>query len=81
MKVYTKLRSSVQPQSVQITPNSVIVASDIQAYEEVIDGHTLAGFEYKGTEYTKDEYMLLQDQKITSLEQELAAAKILLGVD
>ena len=81
MKVYQKLRSSVRPQDIEITANSVIIASDITAYEETIDGHVLSGFEYKGTEYTKDEYLLYQNQQIASLAQELAAAKILLGVE
>lgn len=81
MKVYPKLRSSVRPQDIEIVADKVIVASDITQYEEIVDEHTLAGYEYKGTEYSKDEYLLLQASTITALQEELAAAKVLLGVE
>lgn len=76
-----KVRSSTRPQEVEFTANSVLVASNITEYEETADGRTLTGFEYDCTEYTKDQYLALQNNKITALEEELAAAKILLGVD
>ena len=76
-----KIRSSVRPQEIEFVGNLVLIASNIQAYEEEVDDRILSGFEYDCQEYTKDEYTLLQNEKITSLEQELAAAKILLGVD
>ena len=76
-----KVRSSVQPQPVEFVGNSVLVASNITTYEEEVDGRILSGYEYDCEEYSKDQYMLLQDEKIASLGQELAAAKILLGVD
>ena len=62
-----KVRSAVRPQEVEFTPTSVLVASDIAQYEEEVDGHTLTGYEYNCTEYTKDEYLLLQFSKIASL--------------
>ena len=76
-----KVRSSVEPQPVEFVGNLVLITSDVQPYEEEIDGHVLRGYEYNCIEYTKYEYLLLQSNKIDSLEQELAAAKILLGVD
>ena len=76
-----KVRSSIRPQEVEFTATSVLVASNIQPYEEVVFDKTISGFEYECTQYSKDEYLLLQSQKIASLEQELQAAKILLGVD
>ena len=76
-----KVRSSIRPQEIEFTSTSVLVASDITEFEEQVDGRTLSGYEYNCTEYSKDEYMALQSSKIASLEQELAAAKILLGVD
>lgn len=76
-----KVRSSIQPPEVEFLQNTVLVASNVTTYEEEFDGHILRGYEYDCQEYTKDEYLALQDAKITSLEQELAAAKILLGVD
>ena len=76
-----KVRSSVRPQEVEFTANSVLVASNIEPFEEVVGDRTLSGFEYECTEYTKDEYLMLQNSKILSLEEELQATKILLGVD
>lgn len=70
-----KVRSSVRPQEIEITPTYVLIASNIESYEEqTIDGRTVSGFEYDCEQYTKDEYILL-------LAQQLQAAKILLGVD
>ena len=69
-----KVRSATEPQAIQFTANSVFIASNITPYEEVVDGHTLTG-------YQKDAYLVSQMERIASLEQELSAAKILLGVD
>lgn len=77
-----KVRSSIRPQEIEITPTYVLVASNITPYEEqTVDGRTVSGFEYDCTQYTKDEYLLHQIDEINSLAQELQAAKILLGVD
>lgn len=76
-----KVRSSKRPSEIEFTPTSVLIASDITPYEEEMDGHTLSGFEYNCTEYSKDEYLALQAARIAELSEELAAAKILLGVD
>lgn len=76
-----KIRSAVRPKDVEITANSVLVASNITPYNEEFDGHILSGYEYDCTEYSKDEYLLMQAGKVASLEEELSAAKILLGVD
>lgn len=76
-----KVRSSKRPQDVTITPNSVLIATNISAYEEEVDGHVLSGYEYDCQEYSKDEYLVQQGEKISALEEQLAATKILLGVD
>ena len=76
-----KIRSAVRPKDVEIMANSVLVASNIIPYNEEVDGRILSGYEYDCTEYSKDEYLLMQAGKVTSLEEELSAAKILLGVD
>lgn len=76
-----KVRSSIQPPIIEFLPNMVLINSNIVPYEEEVDGRILSGYEYDCEEYTKDEYLQMQTDKINSLEQELAAAKILLGVD
>ena len=81
MRRYEKVHSKERPKDIEMTSNAVYLAEDIVPYKETIDGHTLEGYEYTYIEYSKDEYMLHQDAKIAFLESELAAAKILLGVD
>ena len=89
MKDYGRIRGPVQPQATEITQSSVFIASNIASYTDVLHlfplffsfCNTISGYEYNYIEYTKDEYLLQQSIKIASLEQELQAAKILLGVD
>ena len=76
-----KVRSSVQPQEITITANYVLVASNVTPYEEEVDGRISSGYEYDCQQYTKDEYLMYQNAKIDNLQEQLQAAKILLGVD
>lgn len=81
MTIHEKVHSSTRPQEVEITENAVFVASNITEYSKQIDDHTYTGYEYDWIEYTKDEYLIQQGAQIVSLQEELQAAKILLGVD
>lgn len=81
MKNYGKVRSNTRPQPIEITDKSVFISSDIAAYTEVIDDHEISGFEYNYIEYSKDEYLIHQNEQIAGLQEQLQAAKILLGVD
>lgn len=76
-----KVQSSVQPQEIEITPDAVFIAKNIHEYTTNIDDHIQTGYEFDCIEYTKDEYLIVQNEKIATLEQELTATKILLGVD
>lgn len=76
-----RIRSSVRPQDITFENGYVLVASNIQPYEEEIDDRVKSGYEYECTRYTQAEYFELQAQKMASLEEELQAAKVLLGVD
>lgn len=81
MKNYGIVYGSTQPQAIEITPTSVFIASNIEPYEEIIDDKTISGYKYNYVEYSKDEYLLQQTNSIAALEEELAAAKVLLGVE
>lgn len=88
MKDYGKQRGSVSPQPIEITETSVLIATNIQPYTDTINDQIIQGYEYNYVEYSKDEYidLLIQKEdvnhnKIEQLEEELAAAKILLGVE
>ena len=77
--------STEKPNAIEITDKKVFVAENIQPYEIEQDfGVQVSGYQFNLTEYDKDEYILLMAQqvaKVDALEDELAAAKILLGVD
>lgn len=81
MKNYGKVYSTARPEEITITNTSVFIASNITPYTKEIEEHIQQGYEYDYVEYTKDEYLLQQSTQLTSLAEELAAAKILLGVD
>lgn len=77
--------STEMPKTIEITDKKVFVAANIQPCEVEQDfGIRVSGYQFNLTEYDKDEYILLMAQqvaKVDALEDELAAAKILLGVD
>lgn len=81
---YGKVKSSVRPQSIELTSDKVFVASNIEEYQETIDGREINGYQYDCICYSKDEYILLMAQNsadVAALREELEAAKILLGVE
>lgn len=51
MKIYTEVQSQDEPLEVDIRPEVVYVASDVEEIED--------GYQYTMTEYTKDEYITL----------------------
>ena len=81
MKNYGIVYGSAEPQTIEITPTSVFIASNIEPYQEEIDGHLISGYKYNYVEYSKDEYLLQQANNLVELQEELAAAKVLLGVE
>ena len=81
MKDYGIIYGSAEPQAIEITANSVFIASNVTPYQEEIEGHSISGYKYNYVEYSKDEYLLQQTNNINALQEELAAAKVLLGVE
>ena len=79
---YGKTYSITQPQPLEINEKKVYVSSNIQA-EVFTDeaGNETNGYSFDFVEYDKDEYLLLTVSKVAELEDELAATKILLGVE
>ena len=73
--------STAEPQAIEITSDAVFVATNITPYSKEIEGHTMSGYQYNYTQYSLAEYLALQNANIASLQEELDAAKILLGVD
>ena len=84
MEKISKVRSNTCPPQIKITQKFVFVASNITQYTETYEGRQENGYEYTYTIYTKDQYILLMAQQtkaIQELQDQLQAAKILLGVD
>ena len=73
--------STTQPQPITMTGDYVFIATDITPYSKEIEDHVINGYSYNYVQYTKDEYLLQQTESIANLQEELQAAKILLGVD
>lgn len=73
--------STVEPQAIEITNSGVFIATNIAPYSKEIDDHVVSGYSYDYVQYTLGEYLALQNETIASLQEELEAAKILLGVD
>lgn len=73
--------STTQPQAIEITADSVFIATNITPYSKEIEDRTINGYQYNYIQYTLAEYLALQNANINSLQEELQAAKILLGVD
>jgi len=81
MTNYGIQHSTVRPQDVEITSDAVFIASNITPYSKEIEGRTINGYQYNYSKYSLAEYLILQNNNIASLQEELEAAKILLGVD
>lgn len=54
-----KVQSTVKPQSIAIDDNSVWIAEDVQE----VNTEEFEGYEYDLTQYTKDEYIQLLDER------------------
>lgn len=73
-----KVRSAIRPKDVEILGNQVLIASNIVPYEEEIDGHIRAGFEYECVSYTKDEYLIKLTQENAQLKQDIIDTQLAL---
>lgn len=82
---YGRVKSTQIPPSVEITPNYVYVASNLETLVDLTDELEETIYVYDYVRYTKDEYINVisaeNAQAISELSDELAATKILLGVD
>jgi len=84
MKIYNPTYSFIRPESIEITETKVFLATNIQEVEREVEDTIEHCYQYTLTEYDKDEYFALlsqNQQDIEALQEELQAAKILLGVE
>lgn len=78
---YKNVRSNDKPQNIEITDTQVFLAKNVEEYSEAVEDHEVSGYKYDYFIYTKDEFLLESASQIEDLKEELAAAKILLGVE
>ena len=84
MKIYENVYATSRPLDIEVTENRVFLASEIEEVDKEIEEGTAHLFKFKITEYEKDEYIQLLAQNntdIAALQEELIAAKIILGVE
>lgn len=80
MKQYGTVRSTKQPEPRQIDDFSVWVVDGIKPVSEpgIGDEAGFEGYEYTLTQYDKDEYIGMIDEKNTSLEAEVTSTQMAL---
>lgn len=84
MKIYEPTYSSIEPPKIDITTTKVFLATNVQEIEREVEDMVEHCYQYTLTEYDKDEYLAIlsqNQQDIEALQEELRAAKILLGVE
>lgn len=71
MIYHNKIKSHDRPEEISFTPSAVYVASNIEPYEEELEGKIISGYQYDITQYSKDEYIIALAAKNAQLEAEL----------
>ena len=69
-----KQKSTVRPQDVEILETKVFVASNTEEVNETVSEEEFNGFQFELTEYSKDEYIQILNEKNTSLEGQITDA-------
>jgi len=84
MKFYENTYSMNKPPEIETTATKVFVSTDVKKMPIEVEENTVNCFCYTLVEYDKDEYLDIlfkQQTDIAALQEELQAAKILLGVE
>ena len=56
--------SATRPNEIELTAESVFLATDIKPYSQTIEGRTIQGFQYNCIQYSKDEYIIKLHQDV-----------------
>lgn len=71
--------AAARPQDIVIQNDIVLIASNIVPFEEAFDeDHTVSGFEYDCTIYSKDEYLLKLARENEELKQDIIDTQLAL---
>ena len=77
MEKYERVRSSLQPEPKVIDDFSVWIAENVTEVTEEATGG-FSGYEYDLTQYTKDEYIKMMDDRNAALEEEVTSTQLAL---
>lgn len=75
---YGKVRSTVKPDEVEIDEYSVWVNNDIKEIVVQLEDKSHTEYEFNQLRYTKDEYIKMIDERITTLESQLTDTQLAL---
>lgn len=64
-------RSVMRPQDIEVTSDSVFLATDITPYSQEIEGRAIEGYEYNYIQYSKDEYIIKLHQDVIDTQMAL----------
>ena len=80
MKQYGKVRSTQQPEPKVIDDYSVWISENVTPVSEsgADEQSGFTGYEYDLTQYTKDEYIRMIDDKIIALETQITDTQVAL---
>lgn len=83
MKDYGLTKSTIKPEPFKMDEYSVYICTDIEPFEKEIEGEMFTGWQYKMVRYSKDEYIMLQQQKIDEeiTNTQLALCEIVEGME
>lgn len=76
MKDYGLVRSTIEPQKVEIKQTKVFVASNIKQVKFTIEDEEETEYEFNLVEYDKDEYIKMMVDRNTKLEQTITNTQI-----
>lgn len=75
---YKKVRSTVNPDRVEMDEHSVWINSHIKKIEVQSENESHTEYEYNQVRYTKDEYIKLIDERNSTLESQLTDTQLAL---
>ena len=78
MTEYKHVQSTIKPNKTEIDEYSVWVNKDITEITVADENGSHTEYEYNQTQYSKDEYIQLMDEKNKTLESELTDTQIAL---
>ena len=71
--------SKLAPNPIQITGDSVFLATNIQPYTQEIEGRVMDGYSYEYIQYSKDEYIIKLHEDI--IDTQMALVELYEGGD